>query len=373
MNTNNINRIRDKCCGCGSCLAICPTNAIHTERGLRGESVYTAGSECVNCGKCTKVCPVIKSKFNKESNIFYKSIVENRKVLEKSSSGGVAYEMARKIITEGGVVYAAIWNQEDQRVEHKKIDSLNDLPLIQGSKYIHSSISRFVYLDLLKEIKKRRVLFIGCPCQVSAIKNLVGTNKNLICIDLICHGVPSVEMWENQIKLLKMDSLESISFRRGTDFFLDLKDIKGKVYTKNGYDNPYYSLYLSFSSLRENCYSCFYARRQRVGDLTIGDFTENGQGYSCVLANNSLGEKLIDQTRGRINYEERNIDLLNENAALNHPTYKNNRVDKFTKKYNKYGLIYAYYSTFYFLVLKRAFRRVLGDKVYYGIVNKLKR
>lgn len=373
MKLNNINQIGKNCCGCGACYTVCPKNAVYSDRGLRGEPLYKVNDNCINCEKCIKVCPAKNTQFHEEVKFFYKAITKNKNILRKSSSGGIAYEMAKKIIDEGGTVYAAIWDSDRQIVRHGRIDSSQKLFLMQGSKYVHSVIDRVIYSNITKEIKQNKILFIGCPCQVSAIKNLVGTNDNLICIDLVCHGVPSAEMWKNQLKALKIVPLENISFRRGMEFILDLKDSEGKIYSKNGYDNPYYSLFLNFASLRESCYSCVYATRKRVGDLTIGDFTEEKKGYSCVIVNSLMGGKLVNETISVIEYEERNKELLNENQALNHPTPRNEKVDVFTDRYNKYGLYYAYYRTFYRFVMKRIVRRLLGDKIYYSIVSRLKK
>lgn len=373
MRLNNINLIEECCCGCGACYAVCPKDAIYSNRGLRGEPLYKANDLCINCGKCIEICPTRNVYFNKEIKTFYRAIARNRDVLRKSSSGGIAYEMARKTLIEGGIIYAAMWDVGKQAVRHGRIDSLDKLSHMQGSKYIHSKIDKVIYLRIVEDVKKTKVLFIGTPCQVSAVKNLVGNNGNLISIDLVCHGVPSAEMWEKQLKQLKMAPIESISFRRGLEFILDLKDSEGNLYLKKGYDNPYYSLYLSFSSLRESCYSCVYAQRKRVGDLTIGDFVENGKGYSCVLPNSDVGQMHIVRTTFSVEYEERNVELLNENDALNRPTPRNEKIDVFTNRYNKHGLYFAYYRTFYKFAMKRIIRKMVGDKIYYDIVNHLKK
>ena len=373
MRLNNINDVGNACSGCGACYAICSKNAICVTRGFRGEVFYRANRNCVDCGKCIKVCPVKKAQFYEEVNFFYRGISKHRNVKKKSSSGGIAYEMAARVISEAGIIYAAAWDFESQTLRHTRIDSIQKLPIMQGSKYVCSVIDKTIYLKILEDVKVNKVLFIGCPCQVSAIRNMVGTNSNLMCIDLVCHGVPSTEMFEKQLKRLNMSSIEEVSFRRGVDFILDLKDSMGNIYSQKGYDNPYYSLFLSFSSLRENCYSCIYAQRKRVGDLTIGDFYENDEGYSCVLANSAIGRELIKKTRENIEYEERNVILLKENDALNHPTVKNEKVDVFTKRYNKYGLYFAYYRTFYKFVLKRMARKILGDKLYYSSVKFIKK
>ncbi len=43
---------RERCSGCGSCMDVCPTEAIRIEDG---KAVITM--ECVDCGACPRVCP----------------------------------------------------------------------------------------------------------------------------------------------------------------------------------------------------------------------------------------------------------------------------------------------------------------------------
>jgi len=40
------------CSGCGTCLDVCPTEAI---RMLDGRAIITM--ECIDCGACPRVCP----------------------------------------------------------------------------------------------------------------------------------------------------------------------------------------------------------------------------------------------------------------------------------------------------------------------------
>ncbi len=43
---------REKCTGCGSCIDVCPTEAIRIENGKAEITI-----ECVDCGACPRVCP----------------------------------------------------------------------------------------------------------------------------------------------------------------------------------------------------------------------------------------------------------------------------------------------------------------------------
>ena len=70
--------------------------------------------------------------------------------------------------------------------------------------------------DLLDN--KRLVLFVGTGCQVAAIKSYLGREyDNLLCMDLVCYGVPSPMIWKEYIQSLNTEygnsGVKSISFR----------------------------------------------------------------------------------------------------------------------------------------------------------------
>ena len=77
----------------------------------------------------------------------------------------------------------------------------------------------------------RLVFFSGTPCQISGLKHDLGQDyDNLICQDIICHGVPSPKVWQKYLayrETLAGSSTTSISFRR--------KDIGWKQYSVSLY------------------------------------------------------------------------------------------------------------------------------------------
>jgi len=42
----------DKCDGCGTCVSVCPSDAIVIEK-----RVEVSSAKCASCGICVKVCP----------------------------------------------------------------------------------------------------------------------------------------------------------------------------------------------------------------------------------------------------------------------------------------------------------------------------
>ena len=56
-------------------------------------------------------------------------------------------------------------------------------------------------------IKDRKILFVGTPCQVAELKSFMKKEyDNLICIDLFCHGVLSPKVFNKYINELEKDN-----------------------------------------------------------------------------------------------------------------------------------------------------------------------
>jgi len=55
----------NKCDFCGTCVAVCPEDAIE----IKEAEIKIDENLCTNCSKCVWVCPIEVLKFNKENEI----------------------------------------------------------------------------------------------------------------------------------------------------------------------------------------------------------------------------------------------------------------------------------------------------------------
>jgi pyruvate formate lyase activating enzyme len=78
-----------KCIKCGSCVEVCPENAIT----LTSEGIITDPDLCTLCGKCAEVCPTkaieMSGKALTESEIM--NIIEKERIFFDQSGGGVTF------------------------------------------------------------------------------------------------------------------------------------------------------------------------------------------------------------------------------------------------------------------------------------------
>ena len=118
----------------------------------------------------------------------------------KSSSGGVFSELATVILQMGGIVYGAIYDEKGE-VRHIGIECQEELGKLRGAKYSQSILDD-TFLNLKKQLDSgRTVLFSGTPCQVAGLKSFLKHDyDNLVCIDFVCHGVPSPMVWEKYVE-----------------------------------------------------------------------------------------------------------------------------------------------------------------------------
>ena len=344
-----------KCTGCFACMKTCPVKCITKGKNEIKNTVPVIDDEkCIDCGACRRVCPVNQKQELKTPQATYAAYAKEESVHVNSASGGVATTISQSFIKNGGIVYGAA--QKNGLVfEHIRIDSVDALHRAQGSKYTHSHIDQ-IYEMISKDLDDHKpVLFIGTPCQVAGIKNYVKDNKQelLYCIDLICHGVPDrntfMEAMELECKTENFNDY-TISFRDHTGYSLKVRDKSGQVlHEKNLKNSYYYNGFMEGYIYRHNCYSCEYARKERVGDLTLGDFWGLGDripfdgdkknGINVVFVNSSKGDELIENVRDALMIWERTLEeAVAGNGQLREPVKYGKVAEKFETISQKEGI-----------------------------------
>lgn len=372
---------KKKCCGCSACYNVCPVGAIKMQEDEYGY-IYPEinHDKCINCGLCKKTCVYQ----NKEKKLYtptktYAAFSNNNDLISKSASGGIFASLAVNVLEDCGIVYGSAMEYIDNKlkVKHIRVDNKEDLIKLQGSKYVQSDMKETFPLIKYDLENGKTVLFSGTPCQVHSLKSYLKFKeyKNLFTIDIICHGVPNNKMFNDYIKLLEnkySGKIIDFKFRdkskRWGRFLVSLtiKD-DNKVYKEyiDAFNSSYYQLFLDSEIYRENCYECPYARKERIGDITIGDFwdielehpeyiknkkIEIDKGISCIIVNSDNGNELMDKYGKDIIILPSQFDkVAKHNAQLCHPSrlkisrnkilelYKSNefkQVDKYYKRKN---------------------------------------
>lgn len=352
MGEINLYKDKTECCGCGACMVECPCNAITMCEDELG-ALYPSINEdiCIKCGKCVRSCRYKKFDDGSEPLNVYAAINTNTDLYKKSASGGAFSLIASKFLADGGLVVGSVEELNDDTIDCKHImsEEYSELERMYGSKYVQSR--SFETFDDIKMALKdgKKVLFSGTPCQVAAIKKIVSNDENLYTIDLICHGTPPVKLFQDFIRLLgkKLHSkITYFSFRdkaAGRNFKASVVTEKRKFNFSHGILS-YYKLFLDGIIYRENCYSCPYARKERVSDITVGDFWGIEKFYpkdkiqdkfwSCILVNSLKGHELIKKYGDDFELIESDFEKVAcMNEQLHSPYKRPEQRDLYIKEY----------------------------------------
>ena len=351
-----INIVNKKdCCGCEACVQRCPRHCIslhEDEERFLYPRVDT--SACIGCGLCEKVCPVINRGDEHEPVASYAAKNPNEDVRMSSSSGGIFSALAEEVLSDGGVVFGAMFDR-DWNVVHGYVESKEELGRLRGSKYVQSHIGDS-YKQAEEFLKQgRKVLFSGTSCHIAGLRHFLRKDyDNLLAIDVICHGAPSPGVWRRYLKeavarqcdpkntvlprpISGRDAhIEGISFRDKTlgwkkfSFALVLSTTNGSG-EKFSFcsripvnENLFLRGFLADLYLRPSCYACPLKCGKSGSDMTLGDFwglqdvfpeLDDDKGMKALLVNSVRGKEMLGKA-GVILYPTDYEKVLRSNPAL---------------------------------------------------------
>ena len=337
---------RDQCTGCMACLEVCPKDAITISDSLHAYNAEIDPAKCVGCDRCHKICQNNRTVELSKPIKWYQGWAEDNTVRAGGSSGGAATALMRAFVREGGYVCSCLF--QEGKFVFRVTNRMEEIDRFKGSKYVKSDPSGAyrAVKNLLQTGNK--VLFVGLPCQVAAMKIFVGDKlqEDLYTADLVCHGTPSHQLLELFLQQYgyTLSDLKDIKFR-----------IKGKFQVRDGYKgvsttgvtDSYLISFLNGLCYTENCYNCRYAQTERVSDITLGDSwgtnlpqEEINQCVSLILCQTEKWKALVE----RADLKRMDVDIENaiaNNKQLRAPMAKPTAKDAFFseirhgKKYNR--------------------------------------
>ena len=305
-------------------------------------------TSCIDCGGCKKVCPVIEKNQATLKTSAYAIKNVDSETRQQSSSGGVFTAIAEEVISKGGVVFGASFD-EKFNVCHICVDNVEDLSKLRGSKYLQSTIGNaFEKAGRILD-EGKIVYFTGTPCQIEGLlKYLKKDYQNLVTSDIICHGVPSPLVWQMYLKSKSQDNPISVSFRDKKygwgRYAVRINFESGEEYFSLASEDKYIKAFLSDLCLRPSCYNCSFKSKNRASDLTLADFwgienvlpeMNDGKGTSLVLVHSAKGKEILQKITEQLVCQEVDLDsaLIYNPSAVRSVVKPVNR-DKFMSKVN---------------------------------------
>lgn len=349
------------CMGCTACMNVCQHSAISMKADKYGFYYPKIDQDiCIDCGLCVATCPV-----NHPVKITYPSdcyavLSDDKEEIKKVASGGMASVLSRYVLRKGGVVYGSC-GVDIRNVHHIRIDSMKDLDKLRGSKYVQSYMGN-IYSQVKKDLQENKmVLFTGTPCQVAGLKAFLHKKEyeNLYTVDLICHGVPSQQMLNDNINsytkyennscrvafrlkpcaVNQPNVIHSITF----GWFFQSQPCKSdsQIYVP-WYKDAYMLGFIGCLIFRPNCYECRYACVARCGDFTVGDFWglakdagfNDTDGVSLVFINSIKASKIWIENLNICKSVKRSvIEAIKGNGQLQQPSSKPITYERFRELY----------------------------------------
>ena len=389
-------KIKDKsqCCGCEACVQRCPRQCISLIEDREGFLYPKVDKKaCIECNICEKVCPVINQSEAKEPLITYAAKNNDDKIRLRSSSGGIFSMLAEAVLNDGGVVFGVCWDK-DWRLVFDYTESIDGLSRFRGSKYLQAHVGD-AYIIAEQFLKSgRRVLFSGTPCQIRGLKLFLRRDYDkLLCVDIICHGVPSPGVFRRYLneeianvaknKVIDVDCLhiDDIQFRdkrtgwKSYSFRYQLRDNNENLYSNISLftDNIYMRGFLRDLYLRPSCHVCLAKAGKSGSDITLGDFwgierlkpeIDDDKGVSAVLLNTPLGKQIFEQLsveKTLMNYAH----VQQYNLAVYRSVARPQKRDKFFRSRKSFSATIESLSKItlkekYIFIIKNLFRRICG-------------
>ena len=255
----------------------------------------------------------------------YACYSKDKDVRLSSSSGAVFSSLAEYVLNMNGTVYGVAMSEDCYSAEFIAVTDRSGLTKLRGSKYLQAKVGN-TYKQVKDDLLAGKiVLFSGTGCQVNGLKNFLGKEyDNLLCVDVICHGVPSPALWRKYAEYQEKNNygkLKGINFRCKDDSWTDfgMKEVLADIpqgeakqlYISKDKD-PYIQMFLRDYCLRPSCYDCV-AKKVKMADLTIADFwgindaapeMNDGNGTSLILVRTDKGMKMFKAISSKLKLKE---------------------------------------------------------------------
>lgn len=298
---------------------------------------------CTNCDLCRLICPAnadttTPRRYDGPDKLPAPKVFAawqlDESIRRDSSSGGVFTALAENILSKGGIVAGAAF--DDQLVVRNiLVETQKELHRLRGSKYVQSEISPDLYWRLRELLKAGRpVLFTGTPCQVAGLHAFLGKDyQNLCTCDLVCHGVPSPKVFADYRAMMECQygaRPKRIAFRRKNcgwkRYSVSLSFDNDTEYRRVFNDDPFMTGFLQNTYLRPCCHTCTFSRLPRVADVTLGDFWgigdhhpewDDDKGTSLILVNTEAGSGAFNTCKDSLIVHDADLkDAIRSNPCI---------------------------------------------------------
>lgn len=316
------------CTGCGTCIALCPNEAIKlTINEKKGIYIPKLNEEkCNQCGTCYKVCPghevdfknLNLEIFGKESEDilignylnYYTGHSTDYDIRYNSASGGLVTQLLIFALEEGIIDGALVTRmKKDNPLEPEPFIARTKDEIIEASKSKYCPVPANIALKEILESKEgEKFAVVGLPCHIHGIRKAEQINKKLkerivLHFGLFCHhgaNFISTQFFLEELNVKKED-VAKLSYRgQGWpgNTLIELRNGSKKA-------NPFFSHYWVYPSLYfftiKRCFMCSDALSE-LADISFGDAwlpepSADKIGSSIIISRDKVGEELLRRAK----------------------------------------------------------------------------
>lgn len=310
------------CIGCGTCVAACAKDALKISYSKKKEFVPVINNEkCVQCGICVNVCPHSIVNNDKEQKMYneaqrpemiglqesecYHFVVNDKDKLMESTSGGALTELICEMFKQkkiDSVIHARRIPSKKGEIHYEIIESENEDQACNNRGTIYGPLTYDNVLLNLKN-KEKKVLFVGTPCVIKAIKNLTKNVKaysklHYYTCALVCSHNVNGQFTDFLYDFYGLNDGQFVCDLRAKDemmnncsqFFSKFSKNGKKIVMENRFTSPFTKLWRNYFFAMNSCISCrdFWGREADCSFKdawgSIGE--KNTYGSSIVIIRN---------------------------------------------------------------------------------------
>jgi coenzyme F420 hydrogenase subunit beta len=286
----------DKCCGCGACVGVCPTEALYFDEEAdhpKSNDYCKVTRDSVPCAACYYACPRIEETcsdgFGKIISI-YES--KSKAPVSNAQGGGVVSSVLeaafKSNIIDGAIVMGLDkWSQLPQPTFVQTPDAALGAA---GSRYVWAPILRALR-DAIEDRNLRKIAVVGTPCVATAVKRIRESNvdvlaiyKNAIRLSL---GLFCTEIFTNSL----LDDLRTTHGIKPWE--INGFDVKGKLIVKlRSHATLELPLREAGAAKRAGCAHCVDFTSEDA-DLSFGSVGASA-GHTVVIVRTDVGEGVLE-------------------------------------------------------------------------------
>lgn len=323
------------CTGCGTCIALCPRNAIELRLNEQN-GIYIPeliNNKCNDCGLCFKVCPGHGIDFKELNLEIFGKVPENillgnyldcyaghatdNNIRSNSSSGGLITAILIFALEEGLIDGALVTKmKKDKPLEPEPFIARTREEIIEASKSKYCPVPANISLTEILEVEGRYAV-VGLPCHINGIRKAQRINKKLaerivLHLGIFCNHAPNFVGTKLFLNRLKIKSNEVIKLDyRGEGYPGSMKIVQ-----KSGIKlislRDYWTFIGTYFFYPKRCLICSDGICE-LADISFGDawlpeLADEKIGKSILVSKSVVGKQLLQNIKLKNIVELDNID-----------------------------------------------------------------